>query len=422
MTGANPKLQIPRWIQLVGLPLLLLFAWTVAGHVRHVVFLFLIASLIALLLNPVVRRLARHAHVPRGIAIAIVYAAFLIAVVAALGGIGTVIVNQTRTAGTRVDDYFTKADRPGGRVAADRDVDRLQQWLDDRGLTIDVSTRGHKLVKDVRRKDVGKYTTRAVNFVEGAAISLGRTLFDLVLVIVVSIYMLLDTPRLGRAIDRRFPPFPGTRPLLSRMEHALAGYVKGQLLLSLIIGASAALGLWILDAAGLLPGIGSYILLFAAWVAFTELIPYVGPWIGGIPPFIYAIVVHPLSAIWVTLLFLFIHQVEGHVVIPNVMSRAVRLHPLLVIFGLLAGLEIYGLPGVLVALPLLASVRAVWEFFGERVELQSWRGGGPIPVEVEVEPPLVATAPGPIPPPGPVPPGPMPPLEPMPPAVATSGD
>ncbi len=406
VTGASPKLQIPRWIQLVGLPLLLLFVWTVAGHVRHVVFLFLIASLVALLLNPIVRRLARHAHVPRGIAIAVVFAAFLVAVVAALSGIGTVIVNQARTAGTTVDDYFTKVDRPHGQVAADRDVDRLQQWLDDRGLTIDVKTRGHKLVKDIRRKDIGKYTTRAVNFVEGAAVSIGRTLFDLVLIIVVSIYMLLDMPRLARAIDRRFPPLPGTRPLLSRMEHALAGYVKGQILLSLIIGASAALGLWILDLTGLLPGVGSYILLFAAGVALAELIPYVGPWIGGIPPFVYALVVHPLSAIWVALLFLFIHQVEGHVVIPNVMSRAVRLHPLLVMFGLLGGLEIYGLPGVLVALPLLASVRAGWEFFAERVELEPWRGGGQVevpvevPVEVEVEPPP----------------------EPVPPAVATSGD
>ncbi len=386
VTGATPKLQIPRWIQLIGLPLLLLFVWTVAGHVRHVVFVFLVASLIALLLNPLVRRLARHAHIPRGIAIAIVYIAFLIAVVAALGGVGTVVVDQTRNAGARIDDYFTQVDAVTGVVGADRDVDRFQQWLDDRGLKVDVQTPGHKLVKDLRDKDVGKYTTRAVNFLEGAAISIGRTLFDLILLIVISIYMLLDTPRLARAIDRRFPPLPGTRPLMRRMEHALFGYVKGQLLLSLIIGASAGLGLWIFDATGLLPGIGSYILLFAAWVAFTELIPYVGPWLGGIPAFIFALVVHPLSAIWVTLLFLFIHQVEGHVVIPNVMSRAVRLHPLLVMFGLLGGLEIYGLPGVLVALPLLASLRAAFEFFSERVELEPWRGSGPIPVEVEVEP------------------------------------
>jgi hypothetical protein len=69
------------------------------------------------------------------------------------------------------------------------------------------------------------------------------------------------------------------------------------------------------------------------------------------------------------------------------MGSALRLHPLLVIFGLLAGGEIYGLPGVFVALPLLAAGRAAWEFFGERVTLESWEPGQPVPVEVEVEAP-----------------------------------
>jgi predicted PurR-regulated permease PerM len=104
--------------------------------------------------------------------------------------------------------------------------------------------------------------------------------------------------------------------------------------------------------------------------------------------------VHPLSAVWVLLLFLVIHQVEGHVVVPNVMGSALRLHPLLVIFGLLAGGEIYGLPGALVALPILAAGRAVWEFFAERVELEPWEKGGATPVEVELEeaPPPPAAA------------------------------
>ena len=98
--------------------------------------------------------------------------------------------------------------------------------------------------------------------------------------------------------------------------------------------------------------------------------------------------VDPISAIWVTLLFLAIHQIEGHIVVPNVMGSALRLHPLLVIFGLLAGGEIYGLAGIFVALPLLAVLRAIWEFAGERVDLEDWRGGGPVPVEVEIEEPV----------------------------------
>jgi predicted PurR-regulated permease PerM len=108
-----------------------------------------------------------------------------------------------------------------------------------------------------------------------------------------------------------------------------------------------------------------------------------------------ALVVHPVSAIWVVLLFLGIHQIEGHVVVPNVMGSALRLHPLLVIFGLLAGGEIYGLPGALVALPMLAAGRAMWEFFSERVELEPWGAGGvpPVEVEVEAEPPPVREVP-----------------------------
>src|SRR5204863_7954908 len=117
-----------------------------------------------------------------------------------------------------------------------------------------------------------------------------------------------------------------------------------------------------------------------------EVVPDIGPRLAAIPPFIYELVVHPISALWVALLFLGIHQLEGHVVVPNVMGNALRLHPLLVIFGLLAGGEIYGLPGALVALPLLAAGRAMWEFFSERVALEPWQGGGAGPVEVELEP------------------------------------
>ena len=387
MPGRALTIQIPRWIQLVGLPLLLILAWAVAGAVRQVLFLFLVASLIALLLDPLVRGVS-HARIPRGFSVAIVYLAFVACVVVAIGALATVVVSHTRTAANRVDDYFTVPHGRRHQTDADRDVDRLQHWLNTHGLkSIHIRARGHKLVKQIREKNVGKYTHKVVSFVEGAAISIGKLLFSVVLIIVVSIYMLLDIQRFGRALDRRFPPAPGSRPLLDRIEAAVAGYVKGQFLVSLIIGTSAGIALWILGKLGWLPGGDRYALLFGAWVAVTELIPYIGPWIGAIPPFLYAVVVHPVAAIWVTIVFLVIHQVEGHVVIPNVMGSALRLHPLLVIFGLLAGGEIYGLPGVLVALPLLAALRAIWEFFGERIALEPWAEGGTVPVPVDVEVP-----------------------------------
>jgi predicted PurR-regulated permease PerM len=379
------KIEVPRWIQLIGLPLLLLLLWVIAGAVRHVIFLFLVALLIALLLNPIVRAVGR-ARIPRGFAVALVYLVFAFALVAAIGAVGTVVVDKTKTAAKRVDSYFTDVNGRTGQVAADQDVDRLQQWLNRHHLkAIHVRKRGHELVRSVRRHDVGKYTSKVVDFVEGAAISIGKLLFSAIIILVVSVYMLLDFPRLARTIDRRFPPLPGSEPLLVRMERSLTSYVRGQALVSLIIGTSAGIGLWLLGVLGWLPGGQKWALLFGAWAAVTELIPYLGPWLGSIPPLLYAVVVHPLSAVWVAILFLFIHQVEGHVVVPNVMGSALRLHPLLVIFGLLSGGEIYGLPGALVALPLLAVGRALWEFLGERIELEPWKEGGTPPVEVELE-------------------------------------
>ena len=385
MPAGAAKIVIPRWIQLVGLPLVLLFLWVVAGAVRHVIFLFLVALLIALLLSPIVR-LVQRVRLPRGFAVAIVYLLFVLVLIAAIGAIGTVVVSETKTAAKRVDSYFTDVNGRTGQVQADVDIDRLQHWLNTHRLgSIHIQARGHTLVRDIRRKDIGKYTNDVVNFVEGAAISVGKLLFNLIVIFVASIYMLLDFPRLGAAIDRRFPPSAESDPLLIRMEHSLTSYVKGQALVSLIIGTSAGIGLWLLGVLGLLPHGQKYALVFGGWVSITELIPYLGPWLGAIPPLLYALVVHPLSAVWVVLLFLAIHQVEGHIVVPNVMGSALRLHPLLVIFGLLAGGEIYGLPGVLVALPLLAAARAMWEFFSERVKLEPWQEGGLPPVEVELE-------------------------------------
>jgi predicted PurR-regulated permease PerM len=385
--GLPPRVQIPRWIQLVGLPLLLLLTWVVAIAAGHVVFLFLVAGVIALLLDPLVRVLGRL-RIPRGVAVAWVYLSFAAILVVAVLALATVVVDQTKTAANRFNDYFTNRDGRTHQTSADRDVDRLQQWLDTHHLkSLKVEKKGHEVVKRVRERDVGKYTKRVVDFAEGAAVSVGKGIFATILLLVISIYMLLDMPRFGRFLDRRFPPYGG-ESLLLRVERALAGYVRGQVSLSLIIGTSAGVGIYLLGFLGWMPNGEKYALLFGAWVALTEVIPYVGPWLGAIPPFVYALVVHPISALWVVVLFLFIHQIEGHIVVPNVMGSALRLHPLLVIFGLLAGTEIYGLPGALIALPLLAATRATWEFFSDRVELESWSGGGEVPVEIEVvEPP-----------------------------------
>jgi predicted PurR-regulated permease PerM len=383
MAGRPTKIEVPRWVQLVGLPVLVLLGWTVAGAIRHVLFLFLVAALVALLLNPLVRGLGR-VWIPRGFAVAIVYLAFAAAVGMAVLALATVVVDQTNSASKRVNSYFRTDSGQTHQTGAENDIARLQHWLDTHHLKkIQIHKEGQKLVSNVASKDATRWTERAITWAEGAAVSTIQFLFNLVLVVVISIYMLLDLQRFSRWLDRRFPPVEGQPPLLPRIEMALASYVKGQLLLSLIIGTSAGLGLWLLGSFGAVPGANRYAVLFGSWVALTELIPYLGPWLGAVPAVIYALAVNPLAALWVVIMFLFIHQIEGHIVVPNVMGNALRLHPLVVIVALLGGGEIYGLPGALIALPLAAASRATWEFFSERIERQPWPARTPVPIVEE---------------------------------------
>jgi predicted PurR-regulated permease PerM len=394
MAGSGPTIQIPRWIQLVVLPVALILAFLLASTLGHVLFLFLTASVIAFTLNPLVRDLTRL-KVPRAPSVFIVYLIFLAVAAALLIAIGAVAFDQARNAADRIDEYVTE-DQGGagaGQTAAELDIDRLQVWLDDHGLEqVQIREQVNDWLDSLSAGEISGYAQDAISFAQGAAFSVVLLFFSLILIIVISIYMLLDMQRLERTIDERFPPHGGV-PLTQRIESALWGYLKGQAILSTVIGTSAGVGMYILGVTGLVEGAEEYALLFGLWTAFIEVIPYIGPWLSAVPPAIYALFADPpWGILWVGILFLFIYQVEGHIVVPNVMASALRLHPLLVIFGLLAGGELYGIAGVLVALPTMAGGRAIWEFFRERVRLESWDDGAPeVPVEVELEPPKAAS-------------------------------
>ena len=394
-TPSRSTIRVPRWIQLVGLPILLLVIWMLAGILGHAIFLFLVSAVIAFLLNPLVRDLQRI-HLPRGAAVALVILLFAAAVTFVALALGSVVVDQTRSATDRIDAYVT-VQNTSGQTGAEQDIDRLQHWLDTHGLErIQIEKQATDWADNLGAGEISKYTQDALTFAQGAATSIIVGLFNIVLIVVISIYMLLDMDRLERVVDRRFPPGAGLS-LTRRIEKALAGYVRGQLILSTVIGLSAGIGMWVLGRTGLVPGADKYALLFGVWTAVIEVIPYIGPWLSAVPPAIYAVVVDPISVLWVIGLFIFIYQIEGHVVVPNVMANALRLHPLLVIFGLIAGGELYGIWGVLLALPTMAAARAIYEFFRERVEFDSWDDGAEIPMQLSLEEPRERPADVPLP-------------------------
>ena len=121
--------------------------------------------------------------------------------------LATVVVQQTRHASHRVDDYFTVESGHPRETGAAHDLARMQGWLNTHHLKrVQRGEAGTEVPDSIGTKDVEKYTTKALNWAEGAGLAVVGLLFSIVLVVVVSIYMLLDMHRLAAAVDRRFPP------------------------------------------------------------------------------------------------------------------------------------------------------------------------------------------------------------------------
>src|SRR5439155_27352628 len=97
-----------------------------------------------------------------------------------------------------------------------------------------------------------------------------------------------------------------------------------------------------------------------------------GPFLGALPPILVALFQDPLTALWVALLFVALQQIEGHIVAPQIFGHSLRINPLLVIFALLVGGEIYGFLGALVALPIAAILRETVVYLRRHLVLESW--------------------------------------------------
>ena len=150
------------------------------------------------------------------------------------------------------------------------------------------------------------------------------------------------------------------------------GYVRGQLLFSLIMGTSAGVLLWVLGSLGIFPQGKTYALFFGAFYGFAELIPYVGPAIGAFPPVMIALFSgEPLDALWLVIAFTALQQIEGHIVAPTVFSQALRINPLLVIFALLLGGQLYGFLGAFIALPIAAILRETTVYLRRHVRARA---------------------------------------------------
>ena len=364
--GEPPRVIVPRWVQLVLLPLSVLALYAVAKAAGKVLVIFIVAALIALILNPAVA-LIQRLRIPRGLAVLAVYVMFFLI----LTGIGVLLANPISN---QVEAFSHNL--PHLIAQANKSLENLQHTLNRHGLHIHVIKQGETALETLKDELVKASSTIVshAGSVLSEAVSAG---FDLVLTFVLSVYMLLYGQRIGAVVRRYMPDGDGTRhddyPTL--VQHAVTRYVGGQLLFSFVMGATTGLALYIVGVLGIFPDGRKYAIVFAVIYGIAELIPYVGPIIGAFPATLVALFTDPISALWVALVFVGLQQLEGHIVAPQIFGHTLRINPLLVIFALLLGLQLYGIIGALIALPILAVLRETAVYLNRHLTLEPWKRG-----------------------------------------------
>jgi predicted PurR-regulated permease PerM len=357
---------VPRWVQLVTLPLLLLGLWALARAAGVVLLVFIVAAVIALILNPIVT-IVQRGRLPRGLAVAIVYIGFFLSLALLGYFLSGPIADQVRA---------FQRDVPGLIDDANASLADLQRTFDDAGIDVEIQRQGETALGTLQDQ-VLEGSGEVVSFTGDLLREVIAVSIHVVLVLVLSIYMLLYGPRIGSLVRSVMPPGDGTPEddYPTRVQKAVAGYVRGQILFSTIMGASAGVALWIYGTIGIFEQGREYALAFGVFFGVMELVPFVGPVLGALPPVLVALFDDPLTAVWVALLFLALQQLEGHVVAPQVFSYTLRINPLLVIFALLFGAEVYGLVGALVALPIAATVKETVLYLRRHLVLEPWGQG-----------------------------------------------
>jgi len=359
----QPRAVVPRWVQLVLLPLALLAMWEVAKAAGKVLVIFIVAALIALILNPAVALLQRG-RLPRGLAVLAVYLAFFLA----LSGIGVLLANPISN---QVASF--SRDVPNLVRKANRSLAELQNTLNSSGVHAQFIKQGETALQTLQDKLV-KGSSSIVSFGGGLLTEVVTAGFDVLLVFVLSVYMLLYGQRIGRLIRKYMPDGDGTPaddyPTL--VQSAVARYVGGQLLFSFIMGATAGISLYLLGVLGIFPDGRRYAVVFAVFYGLMELVPYIGPIVGALPAVLIALFNDPISALWVALMFVALQQLEGHIVAPQIFGHTLRINPLLVIFALLLGLQLHGVVGALIALPILSILRETAIYLSRHITFEPW--------------------------------------------------
>lgn len=321
------------WRFVVVIAALYVLIW-LGGYFATVLIPLAIALLLAALMAPGVERLVAW-RVPRGLAAAIV----LVAGLAVIGGLLTFVISE-----------FANG-LPDLQKQVGESLETIKTWL----LTGPLHLRQEQ-IQDFITSIIDSIKTNQSAITSGAlttAASIGEVLAGFVLTLFILIFFLYDGENIWRFTVRGVP-----RNVRDRVDVAgrrgfssLVSYVRATAAVAVVDAVGIGIGLWIVDVPLVVP--------LAALVFLGAFIPIVGAVIAGTVAVLVALVANGFVAMLVVLAIVVgVMQLEGHVLQPWLLGRAVRLHPLAVVLAITAGLVAGGIPGALLAVPLLAVLNA----------------------------------------------------------------
>lgn len=299
---------------------------------------FFLGAFFAYLLAPIVNKLQNKGF-SRSSAILLVYT-IVFGSLLILGIIGfPILVSQLTNIINSLPEYANKL---GGFV------DRMQEKYSHYGLPP-----GIKALIDER---IIKTEKTLLNFIRQLLNYLMNSfsyIITMIITPVVAFYLLKDSKELKNDLENLIPKNirSDVFALFRDMDDIISAYIRGHLLVSLLIGILTGTAMYLIGL--------KYALLIGIIAAITEIIPYFGPIIGAIPAIVIALFQSIQLTTKVVLAVFIIQQIETHIISPKIMGDSIGLHPLTIMFIILAGGHLFGILGMLLAVPITAILKVI---------------------------------------------------------------
>ena len=324
---------------------------------RDVLAPFIVGILVVYLLDPLVERLARirvaGRRVPRALLILLVYVAATVVLVGLVLLLIGPLVDQVRA--------FVK-DAPGYVDDLNARLADLLGWWSRLNLPADVKEAIDKAVTDLLAS-IGSLIPTILRPVFSSVLGFVGSIFGYLIIPVWTFWILKDRPAIVRGFDRAVPAAwrADTWATLGIVRRVFGSWIRGQLILGLIVGVGTFLGLLVLGAL-VDPVFSRYAVLLAVIAGVLELLPVIGPIISAVPAVLLGATAGLPGIVAALLLYLAVQQLENNLLVPKIQGDATDLHPAVVIFSLILGGAIAGLLGAILALPIAATLRDIYVY------------------------------------------------------------